>query len=254
MKMSISAMRINIKINDIPMYQNNDIFPLHLDMPINQWLKSGENRIVVNCDSGNNEPFDEGSKINIKIYSQDYDDLSSDESVIWEISNVYTKEEPDTDIPKELRVDETFNINFHIKTLYWESCLNINNNQATIQEILDILKQHYPSFRDKNVDEIVDITSFRNNDIAKSIFKTGTEYNEITRRDFSLLFDDSGWEIEEFLTDEIKLNVYGLNKLAEVKNKWNTSPIVYVDKETGVPVLLNFLFCKHPEDGWKLIR
>jgi len=56
-KLSLSSMRISIRINDCPIYESSEIFPLNYDIAVNQWLRKGQNEISISCSSGADEPF-----------------------------------------------------------------------------------------------------------------------------------------------------------------------------------------------------
>ena len=273
-KLNLVDVGVDIRLNDIPIYFDEEKGQLSVDLPAPSSIINGDNELKIIAflpyidDENKMEKFSAGSEVNISLYIQEYDDPENKKEILSKISIKFNEKNEailiDTD---KNPVKATFKLNNNEKVIatrhisinsnfpkwQWESGQKILDNEENYNSLLKAYKEIYTSFKNNDTDKIFKLYANRAKEVTTAYYLSDISegHNKIsTGKDVS----DSSLELYDFWTEGMKLDVYADGKMARIINKDTTQPIIFVDREAGAIHTHKFGFYKNKENKWVMIR
>jgi len=273
-KLDIAQVGVDIRLNDIPIYFDDDKGQLTIDLPAPSSVINGENELKIIAftpyidDENKMEKFLPGSEVNATLYVQEYDDPDNKKEILTNIFIKFNDKnqaeviKPDNNLEKEnieLSTDNKaiitrkIKINSQFPQWQWESGKLISNTKENYESLLQAYKKIYFAFKNKDSDEVFKIY----NDKAKEI-SIAYHLNSLSDGHKKIStgedMNDNDLELYDFWTEGMVLDIYANGRLARLINEDTTQPIIFIDRSAGAIHTHKFGFYKDKNNEWILIR
>lgn len=240
---SISAC-FEIKINDIPLYNERKGKPTSAEIPVNHLLINSLNKIKVTISPSKYDAlFQDHSKTDFELFVREIDGLRSDRESIIKL-NFPDYIHDDTLKSSTIPSEATFQSNLPILTK-WFNCPVMNLNEKNLDEIFRVYRMYFQFLKEKNIEAILNLTMIKDNDFASSYFMSMDQQQSNIRDSFTEVFTTPEYELIDFDIQQKSPMLHGFGKLVTLINSDNRSPLQFFNSRTSVtksyPIYLGFL-------------
>ncbi|MFH1347445.1 MAG: hypothetical protein ABIH22_02015 [Candidatus Margulisiibacteriota bacterium] len=233
-QLDISNCVYDVRINDALLFEENEGFPVRVELPINHWLKDGSNIISAylkpypgektlrkDCDFlATVYVRESGSKRDARI-----------EVVKLEYSSQKGGEKP-------LKIEKSFNVSVPFPKWKWMSAEPLKEDQETLAAIIKKLKDFHSLLKNKDLEKVVNECEVKYEEIAAAYYDPLKDHQDRRRNEFKELMD--GWELYDLewpiRVDESDFSDFGGNE-KQIFNALMKSG--YIDKKGTVLPKIN---------------
>lgn len=239
---SISAC-FNVKINDIPLYADDEGKPTSAEFPINHLLVNGLNILQVTISHAKHESgFVDHTKTDFQIYCRDINDDRENRQLITSV------EFPDYHNDENLKQAvipsrKEFKAVLPLDTPLWSTSSVLKLNEPTVNQIMDIYREFHKALKTKNTDTVFRLTGIKNKVYADSVYKSLNTHLNTLREAFAETFDDPANELIDFDIQLKKPQLHAFGKLVTLMNDEDRSPLQYYNAESGVTTSYQVYLC-----------
>ncbi len=233
----------DIKINDIPLYADNEGKPTSVEFPINHLLINGINILQVSVSPAKHESeFVDHTKTNFEIYYRDINDVRENRQLLA------SAEFPDYHNDEKLKQSvisskKEFKATLLLDAPLWSTSPVLKLNEQTVSEIMDIYKEYHKALKNKNVDAIFRLTGIKNKVYADSVYKNLNSHLNSLRESYAETFEDPANELIDFDIQVKKPELHAFGKLVTIINDENRSPLQYYNAESGITTAFPIYLC-----------
>jgi hypothetical protein len=230
---SISAC-FEIKINDVPLYNERKGNPTKTEIPISHLLVQGNNQIKIIIYPAKHEiEFQDHSKTEFQIYCRDIKDLREKRKLFAQVDF------PDYKTDKSLKTSvipatQEFNVELPFSPPLWASSPVLTLNTEIIQEATKIYRTYFDFLKQQDIKSLLKLTNIKDSDYSKSYFMSLAQQQDRIRDSISGIFEDSDFKIVDFDKQTISPSIHGFGKIMTLTNKDNRSPLQFYNKEEGI--------------------
>lgn len=284
-------MGVNIRLNDIPVYDIDNSGFMTLELPANEYIINGKNELSVityplfDDDDEQTDEYIDGSTLTVGLYVREDEADTNTRQLISRVeitpSNAYaidkheiakhtengngapiavTKDVSVLDYPaygvykKQILTTWSINnIDSNLPHWQWQDGEIIKNDESHYDSLLQAYTKIHRALLDKNLPQIKSIASNRSRELATAYY-LGDENAGFEYSALGKLINSTSKELypEPYL-ENTKLEIVGNNKLARITTDGHAQPIIYVDMETGQTIFYQFMW--YLKNGkWVLIR
>lgn len=266
---------VDIRVNDIPVFFDDNKGQLVLEVPVPDSIIDGENVISVKASlpfDGNdyvkkyafgayvsatlfkqNTTVKNAPKINItKVYIQLNNDMP-----VSTVENIITKEQSSPEINydqyKNTISKSTVKIISPFPRWNWQDGKVIDNDQQSYNSLLSAYKKIYDALKNKNIEQLKSFYSERASETAIAYHLSNEDAGQeklSVGRDMA----DNSLELYEFHNLGLELQILGNGKLARLADDIGAQPILYTQKDGAAVHLYKFMFYLNSSNKWILIR
>ncbi len=286
---------VDIRLNNIPVFNNDNTGFMTLDVPVNQYIINGNNEVEVitfslfDDEDEQQDHYTNRSSIEVSLYIREDDEPTEKRKLISKVfitpGIAYldsSKEQVATFIDS---IDNTKNLisvtkdatilhyplygNFKNQVVtkwtidnitsslphwQWQDGEKIPDNDTTYQSLLLAYTKLHTALLKKDINAVKKISLPRSRELAIAYHlhdeNAGFEYSALGKD-----IDHPTIKLhDKVFLENMKLEIFGNEKLARIMNGADTHPIAYVDHETGQLYLPQFKWQKNKNDEWVLIR
>lgn len=283
---------VEIRINDIPVFNVDNTGFLTTEIPIGEYLTHNSNIIKVisfplfNDDDIQEENYISGSTITVSLYVRE-DEEPTEKRVLLNSStitpsNAYSTDKSDqiaisnTDkntifeteknatilnLPpygvykKQVVVEWNFpDVSINTNNWYWENTQLIHNNQETYKSLMSQYQKVYDAFKNKNLSLIKEISKVRSKELSDAYYLGGIEEG-FEYSSFGKFIDHKSAELyEELNTEDVTLQIVANGKMARIIDGSGIHPVVFVNYDTEQVYKPQFLWSLNNNNEWVLVR
>ncbi len=284
-------MGVNIRLNDIPVYDVDNSGFMTLELPANEYMINGKNELTVityplfdDEDEQTNEYID-GSTLNVGLYVREDEDNSNTRKLISRVEitpgNAYTIGEHEvakytnqsTGTPISVTKDASVldypgygvykkqvattwhidNIETKLPRWQWQDGDIIKNDESHYNTLLHAYEALHKALSDKDLNLVKSISSNRSKELATAYYLG----SEDAGFEYSALgkdmYSDTASLYEQLYLDYTKFEIIGNGKLARIFSGAHFQPILYGNYDTGQ--IYKYQFMWYLKNGkWILIR
>ena len=285
---------VQIRVNDIPVFEVDDSGFLNTEVPINAFIKSDKNAISIitypafDDEDEQDEEYTEGSLVNVDLYVREDSDSTEKRQKINSLSIRPSKAYSDGEFDSVAVIDKIVNatdvvnverdtstLNFPLYGVYkkqvmttwrisdmetpfsqwqWEKGKQIVDTRDNYQSLLKAYDELHRAFSQKNLDAIKKISTNRSKEYAEAYYLGSIDAGF----EFSALGDylnhPTAQLYNQLYTEDTKLEILANEKLARIIDGAGNQPVVFVDDESGLIHAAQFLWYKNKHNEWVLIR
>jgi len=275
-KLDLTQVGVDIRLNDIPIYYDDEKGQLSVDLPATTSVINGKNELKIIAfppyidDENKMDKFLPGAEVSVTLYVQEYDDQSNTKETLSNISikynndhkaeiltSSYDSEQSEAKFIKNTTnstiVNRTAEFKSGFPTWQWQSGVDIENTKDNFNTLLSAYKNIYSSFKEKNSAKVKDLYKNRAKETAIAFYLENIEqgHSKISTGED---MNDPSLKLHDFWLENMFLDIFANGKMARIIDKDNDQPILFVDKESGTLHLHKFGFYKNKNNEWILIR
>jgi len=274
-KLDLAQVGVDIRLNDIPIYYDDQKGQLTVDLPAPTSIINGENELKLTAftpylNSKNKEKmnvFLPGAVASIQLYVQETDDPSNKKEILSSIFIKFNDENlvevVDSENAQEniinysskdkAIVTQKVNIHNYSTRWAWQDGQTITDTKDNYNSLMLAYKEIHNALLNKDKEKVFSLyherarevtIAYHLNNISEGHKKINTAEN----------INDNSLELIEFWDEGMSLKLYGNDKLASIVDADGDSPIVYYIKESELVKVQNLMFYKDSNNKWVLIR
>ncbi|RDH83849.1 MAG: hypothetical protein DIZ80_06860 [endosymbiont of Galathealinum brachiosum] len=276
-KLDLAQVGVDIRLNDIPVYYDDEKGQLTVDLPAPSSVINGKNTLKIIAfppyidDENKMDKFLPDSVVTATLYVQEIDDPDNNKEIITSISikfsdnstaeiiNTNETEYNEDQVvllqntTRETVVSRSVEFESGFPDWEWQDGKNIENNSDNFNSLMNTYKNIHTIFTDKNQSEVFNIYDIRAKEIATAYHLADPKEGHLKISTGSDMNDPS-LALHEFWTEGMKLEIIANGKMARITDTDKDQPILFIDKESGTLHLHKFSFYKSNNDEWIMIR
>lgn len=233
----------DIKINDIPLYFDNQGKPTAAEFPINHLLINGLNILQVSISPAKHEnEFVDHSKTEFEIYYRDINDLREKRQLLT--SAKFPDYHTDEKLKKALIPSKTeFQASLSLETPLWSTSPVLKLNEQTINETMAVYREYFNALKSKNTEAILKLTNIKSKVYADSFYRSLNDQVNSMREALKEAFEDPSNKLTDF---DIQLKIpklHAFGKLVTIMNDDDRSPLYFYNTDTEVTTEFEIYLC-----------
>lgn len=276
-KLDLAQVGVDIRVNDIPVYYDDQKGQLNVDLAVPSSIIDGKNEIKIIAfppfmDESNKvkmEKFLPDSVVTVDLYVQEIDDPENKIEILSSLSikfddnhQAIVLDKNESEHSKVIQkttdksiITKTFNVVSPFPRWSWQDGKNIENTKENYTTLLAAYKEIHDAYSNKDKESIFKFYNERAKEIALAYHLNGAKEGHIKISTGEDMLDDS-LELYTFWDQNMILDVYGNGKLARIIGNTEPSihPVIYLDREAGLLHKHKYGFYKSKDDKWIMIR
>lgn len=267
---------VDIRVNDLPVYFDDEQGQLTTEIPVPDTIVNGENQLSVdiflpydNASESQTTSYPEGAYLTATLFEQDLSSSDSSKTKLTSISlsiNDLDVLVTTQDFIKEYKKSSTIklegdnvlikssvNISSPFPRWAWQDGNIIENTSKNYDSLLSKYQEIHNVLTRKDLIKLKTLYTQRSQEISYAYNLTNLEAGH---QKLSVGNDMSNvnLELNELFIDGMKLEILGDGKIARITNDLKAQPIFYFDESTQAFHLYKFMFYLNDQNEWVMIR
>jgi hypothetical protein len=257
-----SGTPFDVRVNDCPILSGQSGMQNDTDVPINQWVHNGENRLritLTKCEGKQGE-------CDVIIQYIDYDNpdepaievakfvaralpLAADSAKESESGTTKTQEPTDT------TVEDSFSATTPFSDWAWLSVPVVDLSDQDRSTILAKAKEIWQSLKSKNMSQVKQILALKLKEYGEAYYNGAEQQAEDLEKSYLGYLNDPDWQVDEFKDGNLRLERYGNGRIFLLQNaKTRKSPMLFANKDRTLGHYIPLYFFKDSSGNWQIIR
>jgi hypothetical protein len=235
-------------------YQNIEGLPVVAEFPINRWVRNGPNELSLYLrPAAGRGTIGKDVKCVVIVYQRE---KSADRETRREVARVEYPKMPATRRDgDEILASTPFSAVVPFGLFRWFTAPEIADGDVTLSELLGELEKYHALFTAKDIDAILNAVRERDREDAMANYATLADQAANSRREYSLYFSESEYELRPLITQNVRLRLFGNRRLARVELLSNGQPpLYYLTADHRTAGYLTMIFCRDAGGKWVVIR
>ncbi len=276
-KLDLAQVGVDIRLNDIPIYFDDQKGQLTVDLPAPASIIDGENELKIIAftpylDEANKEKMDvflPGAVVTVELYVQEIDGPANKKEILSSLSIRFNDEHlveisnPENTHNNSINLStkekaiatQIFNIESSFPRWAWQDGQTITDTKDNFDSLMIAYKEIHDALASKDKKNVFSLYDARASEtaIAYHLSDTNEGHRKIsTGQDM----ENNDLELYTFWEKDMVLDIYANGKLARVIGNTEPSiqPIIFLDRDSGNLHLHKFGFYKSTDGKWILIR
>lgn len=266
---------LEIRVNDIPVFADQQGGEAAVEVAVNEYLYSGENHITLHIyKTGDEEDFPGHAVCNVAFCVRKKEEDAANRVALWNI-NAFAAELSTVDLntskqesrvsrcshiyhidkqSKEVvTVSSSVDIDYTFPQWAWINGVKIENNGASFTSLMETYRNIHSSLQRKDVDVLKNITKIKAAEFARAYHLPSEEDGE-SRVGLVDEINNDGQSLHDFWDKGMKLDVMAHGQLARIVDEDGDGPIVFLIGEGNAAKIMKLTFYKDEKNGWILVR
>ena len=271
----LNSVGVDIRINDIPVYYDDEKGQLTIEVPAPDSIIDGENTLSIRTFlpyDGDDivENYAEGAYVTATLFQQDLSISNGiklklatasinikENNGIYNIEDIATKQKKSEQIElesdKESFVQVGTTVNSPFPRWAWLDGKNIVNNSENQKALLKKYQVIHKALTNKDIKSLKELYSKRA--IETSIaYHLADEKAGHVKLSVGVDMHDNELELYDFQTEGMHLEILANGKLARIIDSDKDQPILYFNSSSQLIHLYKFMFYLNSENEWVMVR
>ncbi len=232
-----------ILVNGFPIFMDYEGHPSRFKIPINQYLKNGENTINVFAISSNGLPFKGSARCKI--------DVLEGEKLLLNLSTPnFTEGMP----MSNLKMEGSFFMYIKQETYLFFESPAFEKKYETYEKIKDFYTYMWEVVKDKDINMLMALTLKRDTDIANAYGTALQARVDDVKPFYQKIMNHPEMTLMDLDFRKYKLAFYCENRVVCLEDEKGEQPIVFEDKDATMEARLPFYVCQNPKKELLIIR
>jgi hypothetical protein len=253
-QLDIKGCSFDVRVNDGLALKSLKGLPLVTELPVNRWIRNGGNELSLHLrPSPNQTALGPEAKCSAVVYTRDQ---AEEREARREVARREFPKSPATRREgDETIVVSPFPAAVPFGLFRWFTAPEIADNENTLAELMAELQKYHGLFAAKNMNALLEAVRERDREDAMANYLPLADQVANSRREYSLFFDESKYELRPLITKNVRLGLYGNRRLARVELLSNGQPpLYYLAADHRTAGYLQMMFCRGAEGKWVIIR
>lgn len=275
-KLDLAQVGVDIRLNDIPIYYDDQKGQLTVDLPASSSIIDGKNELKIIAfppflDNKNKERMDEflpGSVVTIELYVQELDDSDNKKEILSTLAIKFNEEHlteiiSNNDDLSAIKYDTitksitTRSIDIESPFVHWawQDGQPIKDSEESYNSLLLAYKDIYDALSNKDKSTLLSLYNEKAKEAAIAYHLNGAEEGH-KKISTGVDMNNNDLELYTFWKKNMVLDVYANGYLARIIGDTAPSiqPIIYLDRDARILHKHKFGFYKSNSGKWVLIR
>jgi len=268
---------VDIRVNDLPVYFDDEQGQLTTEIPAPDSIINGENQLSIdvflpydNATQSQTTSYPEGAYLMATLFEQD---LTSSDSKKTKLSSIsltineldalittqdYIKEYQHSstiklESNKRVNIKSSTNISSPFPRWAWQDGNIIKDNTQNYESLLKKYQEIHNTLTNKDLTKLKALYNQRSQEISYAYNLSDLEAGH-QKLSVGNDMGNSDLELNELFIDGMKLELLGDGKIARLTNDLKAQPIFYFDESTQAFHLYKFMFYLNDQNEWIMIR
>ncbi len=288
-RIDISGCRFTVSLNDVPLFENPRGFPLTVELPVNQYMISGANELSFALKPADESGrFDEGVRAMITLKSRrngaPRDTAVAVTGIVFSMADAKGRpgrglgESPPSgkldstrqfspsplgDVTVEevvaagspaagdIKVSRKVTLTVPFPPWVWLSSQTITINSASQAELLAAYQAFWKVLSARDATTAMARCETKLREIGAAFYLNAQEARDYIQID--TLLNDDDVQLYKFVSEGVKMQLAGNNRLARLVSRKGQSPIVFVEKDHSAGHYVELWFCRTAKE-WLIVR
>ncbi len=247
----------DVRINDCPVMDDDIGDGITIRLPINIWLRPGENTLSVTLARS---PRAKGGCLATVLLTE-ADRPKGDGPIMAELrleappirggSFDDVSWAPD----RLLRKRAVFTADVPFPRPRWDLAGPVDPSPADRQEIAALIRRFWEALRRRDAGEVADLLRRKSEELQAARYLTADERRAELESQLAFVFDPAEWRLADLDLSGLELRRYAEGRLFRaVDPATGESPVHFVDHDRQVATYLDLYVSRDPERRWHIIR
>ncbi len=252
-QVNMSGCAYDIRVNDGPLYENVQGFPLVVELPANRWIRNGANEISFHLTPAPGATrMDKECHCTAVVYVRD---RSEDRESRREVAKLeYPGPSPVTRLGNTVIATGSFVADVPYPVFRWFTSGEIAYGEETRLQLVKEVESFHALLEAKNLDALAARVLERDKEDAAALYRSLGEQVGFSRRDYSQFFDEAAYTLRPARTATAKLRIFGNGRLARLDLSNGQSPVYYLTADRQTAGYVGMVFCLNGDGKWMVIR
>ncbi len=266
---------IEVKVNDIPAYFDEEKGQLTVEIPVPESIIDGINSLSLSIflpydGDERTTKYEKNAYATVTLFSQDLSTKNtpkikltsitlkiSEKKILTIVEDFVSKKRatPSSEMAddKSVFAQVETKITSPFSRWAWQDGQTIENNKRNFDTLLAVYKELHATFKSKNIQALKNSYSLRAKEIAIAYSLVDEKEGQkklSTGKDMM----DKSLELYDFHTDGMRLEIIGNGKLARISDADHDQPILYFEPKTNLLHLYKFMFYLDKNNQWIMVR
>lgn len=249
----------DIRCNDAPLLIQKTALAVIVELPLNSWIRNGNNIITAAVNPPAGRSFDRNSKLEVILYQrQALDDRNARREVSRFSCTFVDARTPQTDatiVPAEpgFLLSRDFAATVPFPESRWFENLGVTNDEGTRVDLLGQYWNIHRALVNRDLEAVLSRFHFKTAETAAAYYIPLAEREAEVRAQLGRLFGNSDAQLQE-VRPSASLRVYGHGRLARLELENGECPIYYLLTKFNVAQSMSLMFTKGRGGDWLVIR
>jgi len=274
-KLDFFELACEVRLNDVPVFFDQEGGEAIIEVPINEYILSGLNSININLiPAYGDDGFKTNSLLDLKLCLRNKGDSREIQHTLWH-GNYYPYELACVDLDntkldqlqsqcshpyhinnqalKSVGVNSEFEVDLNLPLWKWLSGEDINNNEENFNSLLHEYKKLYEMLKNKELNNLNNYTLQKANEFASAYF-LGDDTEGQHLAGLSSIVTNSDQKLNKFWQKGMSLTTFANGRLACIADSDGDGPILYLVGSGNTANVLKLIYYKDSNQNWRLIR
>jgi hypothetical protein len=248
-----------VRVNDGPAFEDPDGACDVVEVPVNEWLCDGDNRLSLLLRPLPGEPdFDARTDVEAVVYVREIDQPRELRQEVARLSYAFATD-PDPRPPgleelPELRFDTAFAARLPLPRWRWLSGVPVTDRERAFAEVLAETRAFRKQLQAGDLDGVSSRLRLRDEDTARALYEDLEERRAVTRAEFTELLNDGACELAPLEEEGMTLRLFGRGRLARLDAANGEAPVWYFERGPSLAIYLPLIFFQRAPGNWSVCR
>lgn len=258
-----SEVKVEIRVNDIPVLVDGTEDMSSVSMPINDALVSGQNTVdVMLTPSGANAKFTSACSMSLEIIRSASMTRSAERHAIGslDIEDCSDTKALSQRYPGVTQSNNrmTYSIKIDAGDIFprwaWQDGLDIKQDQAEFDSLLKAYSDIHALFQAKDAKALEQRLSLKTDEFKQCFFAESIDAAK-KRVLYTELLQDKSAKLQPLWKKNMQLQLFAHGKLARIADPDGDSPIIFLTGESGnTAYVVKLIFMKNQHGDWVVVR
>lgn len=271
----LNNMGIEVKVNDIPAYFDEEKGQLTVEIPVPESIVNGTNSLSLATflpydGDERTTKYEEGAYATVTLFQQNLStknqpkiklssitlkisDNKIHATVEDHVNNMQSTPSVERSEDQSIFIQAETKISSPFPRWAWQDGQIIEDNQTNFDSLLSVYKKLHAIFKSKDIQTLKNSYSLRAKEIAIA-YNLASEEEGQKKLSTGEDMKNSSLELYDFHTDGMRIEVIGNGKLARISDDDHDQPILYFEPKTSLLHLYKFMFYLNKNNQWVMIR
>lgn len=253
-------MPFDVRVNDCPVLQDMNGSVANTRVPINIWLRPGENTLSARMLRTPNRK----GECSLQVLVTEIQEPNGDGPIMADLrldAPPLRLMELDEDFEDEqhpvqmLHKHVVFNATVPFDRWRWDLTGSVEIDQQDRDEIITLALSFWQALRDRDVARVSALLRLKSAEVGRARYQTAAERQAELDGQLAYVFNPASWRLADFDDSDLEFLQYADGRLVYlVDSITGESPIHFVDRDEEVATYMDLFVYRDTERRWRIIR
>jgi len=257
-RIQVFGCRFDVRVNDGPVFSDQEGNPVVTQLPVNSWLVNGKNELsAILSPLPKNSSFSKSVSVKLEVFSVGNNLPGTENRIISKIlfshSDIGSGKEFKT-IGNAIHLNADFELTQKVPVWNWLNGHKVESDEKTKLSLVKETKRFHALLKKKDMDGVTKFIAKRDMELAVAQNLTFEKKRADSRKSYEEQMDDSLFKLQDLELGYLELRVFGNGRLARLDAFDGGPPIIYEGIKEPVWARFPLIFYQSSKGRWEVIR